>query len=1105
MFGRRSIGWLLVALGCGALGEAAEAQTKLLRFPDIHGERLVFTYGGDLWTASTSGGAATRLTAHPGLEVFAKFSPDGRWIAFTGQYDGDEQVYVVESTGGVPRQLTFYPAAGPLPPRWGYDNQVYGWTPDGDSVLFRSLRDGWDVGDSQLFTVSAQGGLPTALPMPESGAGDFSPDGQRVVYSPLVRDFRHWKRYEGGWAQELYLFDLETYDTVRVSDHPRADRDPMWIGGEIYFTSDRDDKNNLYAYDVASGTTRQVTTETVWDIRWPSADRANRRIVYELNGELQVLDLASGATRRVAIHVPDDGIARRPARVSVANQVRGMGLSPTGKRAVFAARGDLFTVPIEHGPSRNLTRTSGAHDREPAWSPDGQRIAFVSDQDGEEEIWLVDQDGKSAPEQLTDGHRGRLHGLAWSPDGELIACRDEGQRLYIVEVASGEKRQIADDPATFGLTYGWSPRSGHLAFTLAQPSGFRSLYLWSRAEDRVRQITDEEFHEFSPTFGPKGDYLFYLSPREWRPQLGSFEFNYVLNREVQLYALALRRDVAHPFPPRSDEVVIEEASDGEDLGAETKGKSKKDSGADEADPDEADQDETPIAIDFEGLAQRKARVPAPADNYLGLSAGAGHLLALRSGAGYYGRQSETAPGLRLLTFDDRQMSTLVEGMQGATLSADGKKLLVGQNGGFKLLDVKPQGGDSAKPVSTAGLAVDLVPQEQWRQIFHEAWRRFRDFFYLEDMGGVDWLAIRQQYEPWLEHVAHRTDLNDVIAEMIGELGTSHTYVQGGDFDTPERPRAGLLGARFELDEAAGRYRLAKIFRGDNAEDNYRSPLTEIGVDAEVGDYVLRIAGQELGAGDNPFRLLRHAGNGPLELTLNDRPMLDDGARSLLVQPIASEDDLIYLDWTRRSRRRVHEASDGKVGYIHLPNMGASGLREWIKGFYSQIRKDGLIIDVRSNGGGNVSQMIIDRLRRELLMVDFERHQENPDPYPGTVFTGHLVCLLDEDTASDGDQFAWVFRQAGLGPLVGKRSWGGVVGIYGRGPLIDGGSVSVSEAGTTDPDGRWVIEGHGVEPDYEVENPPSALLAGRDPQLEKGLELLLQKIATEPRGLPAAPR
>ncbi|MEM7586934.1 MAG: peptidase S41, partial [Acidobacteriota bacterium] len=566
---------LILALMLGISAERVDAQTKLLRFPDLHDDRVVFTYAGDLWLAPADGGSAVRLTSHPGVELFAKFSPDGRYIAFTGQYDGDEQVYVVPTAVGIPQQLTFYPAAGPLPPRWGYDNQVYGWSPAGDRVLFRSLRDGWDMGDSQLFTVPIAGGLPTALPMPESGAGDFSPDGKRVVYSPLSRDFRHWKRYQGGWAQELYLFDLASHETTRVTHHERADRDPMWIGDAIYFTSDRDGKNNLFRYDVTDTTRRQLTRHREWDVRWPSADPARGRIVYELAGELQVFDLATETSRPLSIRVPDDGVAKRPSRVSVAGMVRDIGLSPQGERALVAARGDIFTVPIEHGPTRNLTRTSGAHDREPAWSPDGRQIAFVSDQDGEEEIWLVDQDGKTPPRQLTDGHQGRLHDLAWSPDGERIAYRDQGQRLYVAEVSTGDTQQIVDDPAVFGLTFAWSPHGGHLAFSVGEANGNRSLGIWS-VGGRARMITSDRFTERSPSWGPNGDYLFYLSPREWRPQIGSFEFDYVLDREVLVYALALREDVAHPLPPRSDEATVEEAGDD----AEEKGESQDGAEAD---------------------------------------------------------------------------------------------------------------------------------------------------------------------------------------------------------------------------------------------------------------------------------------------------------------------------------------------------------------------------------------------------------------------------------------------------------------------------------------------------------------------------------------------
>ena len=1107
----RTINFFLPALALALLAlpavtaAPASAQTRLLRFPDIHGERVVFTYAGDLWLAPAAGGTATRLTTHPGLELFGRFSPDGEWIAFTGQYDGDEQVYVVPASGGIPKQLTFYPAPGPLPPRWGYDNQVYGWSPDGERVLFRSLRDGWDLTDGQLFTVPVSGGLPTALPMPESGAGDFSPDGERIVYSPLFRDFRHWKRYQGGWAQDLFIFDLETSEVERVTEHVRSDRDPMWIGETIYFASDRDGTLNLYAYDVASKSTEQVTDSEVWDVRWPSADPANGRIVYELNGQLVVHDTATGTSVPVEILVPTDGVAMRPGRVDASDSVEDFGLAPKGKRAVFSARGDIFTVPVEHGPTRNLTRSSGAHDREPAWSPDGKQIAFISDAGGEEEIYLVAQHGREAARQLTDGQTARLSGLTWSPNGKQIAYRDQAARLYVVDAKSGEITEIADDRAKFGLDWEWSPGGDYLAFSLADDSGFRSIHIWGANDGETRRATDEVFNDFSPAWDPDGDYLYFLSDRAFAPQIGSFEFNYVVDRETYAYALALREDVKHPFPPRSDEVELEEEkkeADESDDGEETKKKKKGKKAKDDEAEDKEDAVKS-VRIDWEGLGSRIARVPLPADNYGGLTATSDDLLIFQGTPFYYGRSADGDPQLKIFSLEDREAETLIGGIQGAALSPDGGHLLVRSNGAFKVLEVSQGGGDSAKAIATSGLVVDRVPQEEWAQIFDEAWRRFRDFFYVENMHGYDWQALREQYRPWLEHVAHRSDLNYVISEMIAELSVSHTYITGGDWEIPERPHAALLGARFEPDAEAGRYRFTKIFAGENGEDRYRAPLAEVGVGVKVGDYLLAINGVELTADDNPFARLRHAGGGAVELTVNGKPEAD-GARQVTVNPIGDEDNLIYLDWIEHNRRYVDEATGGRVGYIHLPDMGSAGIYSWIKWFYPQIRKDGLVIDVRNNGGGNVSSMIIERLRREVLMLDYERNVDLDEPYPGAVFHGHLVCLLDEDTASDGDQFAHVFREAGLGPLIGKRSWGGVVGIYGGGQLIDGGGLSVPEAGSAGPDGNWVMEGHGVDPDIVVDNEPKELLAGRDQQLDKAIEVILAKIETEPKVFPERP-
>ena len=1083
----------------GASDDHDAGETRLLRFPDLHGDRVAFTYAGDIWLAPAGGGTAVQLTTHPGVELFARFSPDGEWIAFTGQYDGDEQVYVVPAGGGIPRQLTYYPAIGPLPPRWGYDNQVYGWTPDGSAVLFRSFRDGWDLGDTQLFTVRLDGGLPEALPMPESGGGALSPDGKQVVYSPVTRDFRHWKRYQGGWAQDLHIFDLASHDSHNITGHVRTDRDPMWIGDTIYFASDRDGKLNLYAYDTGSQVTEQITHERQWDVRWPSSDETGR-IVYELNGQLQILDIASGDVSAISIHVPSDGLASRPARAQAGTLIGGFGLAPEGKRAVFAARGDIFSVPIEHGPTRNLTRSSDAHDREPAWSPDGRRIAFASDRSGEEEIWVIAQDGGGEPEQLTGTEQastGLHYDLTWSPDSQFLAYRNQENRLFVLDTSSREVVEVADDGVPFGFEYEWSPDSRYLAMSLVEDTGVRAIHIWSREDQTLRRVTEGIFGERSPSWDPDGDYLFYVSRREFHPQLSQAEFNYAVNRGDQIYAMALREDVAHPFPPRSDEVTIDDTSDD----ASEEADDEAGDAGNGADEDTVE----PIGIDFEGLGGRVARVPVAADNWFGVAAvKGGHLVLVRGGAGYYGRQSDRTPELVFFSLEDREEMTITANLQGAALSPDRGHLLIRQNGGFQLYEVSPSAKDSAKQVSTAGLTVDRVPAEEWSQIFDEVWRRFRDFFYAPNMHGYDWPALRDQYRPLLEHVGHRSDLNYVLSEMIAELNVSHAYVAGGDFEIPPRPSAGLLGARFELDEAAGRYRISRIFAGQNEEDNYRSPLTEIGVGVGVGDYLFEINGEALTADDNPFRLLRHAGPGPVELRVGEEAD-PESARTVLVTPIASEDGLIYLAWTEGRRKMVEELTDGRAGYIHLPDMGTNGIREWVKWFYGQIRKEALVIDVRNNGGGNVSPMIIERLRREVIGFDYERNMDIPNTTPGTVFHGHLICLLDEDTASDGDQFAWAFRESGLGPLVGKRSWGGVVGIYpGRTRLIDGGSVMVPEAGSGGVDGEWVIEGHGVEPDVVIENEPAAVLEGRDPQLEKAVEMLLEKLENDPRPIAERP-
>ncbi len=1073
---------LSLAAICLFLSAASFAQTKLLRFPDVFGDRVVFTYGGDLWTASTVGGTATRLTAHPGVEAHAKFSTDGKWIAFTGQYDGDEQVYVVSSGGGEPRQLTFYPARGPLTPRWGYDNQVYGWTRDG-RIYFRSLRDAWTLSVARLYSVSPEGGPVEALPMPEAGSGAFSPDGTKMVYSPRFRDFRPEKRYQGGQANKLYVYDLKTNDAKLISDSPFASRDAIWIGNTIYYNTDKDGKFNLYAYDNGSGKTTQVTRNRDWDIRWPSSDDQNR-IVYEREGEIEVMDIGSKKVSRLSISVPDDGINKRRRQTSVANRISSANLSPKGERAVISARGDIFTVPVEKGGTRNLTRTSGANDRFPAWSPDGRWIAYISDQSGEDELWIASQDGSAASQQITTGGSAQRYPPVWSPDGKKIAFGDKNGRVYVVTIATKQQQMIVDAANGQITDYEFSPKGNYVAYTNQNPAGVQSVYIWSAEDNKNYRVTPEMFAAHDPTWDPSGSYLYFLSDREYAPQLSGVEFNYASNRADYVYALALTKGAKNPFPPESDEVAItEEKKDG---------------------PGAPSPAPTPTAekIDFDGIETRATKAPLPADNYGGLAANRGHLIYTIGPAGYYGRAPETQPSVRIFNLRDRRETTLITNAGGFILSPDGSKFLSNQLGTFFTMDANPTGDRGRKNISTSGLVTEIDPVAEWNQMFNEVWRQNRDWFYAPNMHGFDWAKIRDEYKKWLPYVNHRSDLNYLLSEMQSELAVQHAYIEGGDFNLPPRVRVALAGARFDVDKAANRYKIASIFQGQNEEDIYRSPFTEVGSEARVGEYVIAIDGEDVTANKDIYWYLRGKADSTVTFTLNSTPTAV-GARKVTIRPVTSENDLVYLNWVLENRRKVDQLSNGRLGYLHIPDMGAAGIREFIKWYYPQLKKEGLVVDVRANGGGNVSRMIIERLRRKVLGINYNNFSEEGGTYPDGAFLGPMIALLNENSSSDGDIFPYMFREAGLGQLVGKRSWGGVVGINNRGTLIDGGIVNVPQSALANAKGEYIIEGYGVDPDIEVDNDPKSVIAGRDPQLERAIAELMKKIVS-PVKLPKRP-
>jgi tricorn protease len=748
--------------------------------------------------------------------------------------------------------------------------------------------------------------------------------------------------------------------------------------------------------------------------------------------------------------------------------------------------------------------TPGAHDKWPRWSPDGSKVAFISDKSGEEEIWMVAQDGASPPEQLTTGGKAMRYAPEWSADGKQIAFSDKDGRLFVLNVADKKLAEIAKSGHGRIADYVWSPRGGFLAYSMHNPNGFGSVYIWNPGDGQAHRLTDEMFDSANPAWDPKGDYLYFLSDHEFAPLISGVEYNFATNRSTGIFALALRKDVKHPFPPESDEVTI--AKDGAPAPAADNDKDKdKDKDKDQAKSDEIKK---PLTIDFDGIGSRVARVPLDSGNYSGLVVKDGFLLYRSVPANYLGRDAETRPGLRIYSMKDRKETALAEDAGGFWISRDGSRVLVRQQPpkqpvAWLVMDATPTGAGGKKTVSTAGLMVDRVPAQEWQEIFNEVWRRYRDFFYVPNMHGYDWEALREQYRPWLPYVGDRSDLNYVISEMISELTVQHAYIGGGDISLPTRPHVALPGARFELDPASNRYKISKIFTGQNEEDIYRAPLTEIGVNVSVGDYVLAINGRDLTGSEDVYQLLRNVSDNPVQLLVNGKPVIE-GARTVSYRPVTDERKLIYLDWVSRNRKEVTDLSGGKIGYLHVPDMEADGISEFIKWYYPQLKKEALIIDDRANGGGNVSRMLIERLRRKPLAADFSRTQDDPALYPDGTFMGPMAVILDENSGSDGDIFPAMFREAGLGPLIGKRSWGGAVGITNHGMLIDGGEVNVPEFGYADLKGDWIIEGHGVDPDIEVDNDPKSVIEGHDPQLERAVAEMLKRLKEKPVQWPPRP-
>jgi len=1096
----------LAALMLVGAGPAVEAASHLMRYADVHDSRIVFTYEGDLWLVSAEGGPARRITRDPGTEALAKFSPDGRTLAFTGEYDGNLDVYVMDAEGGVPRRLTFHPS----------NDRVLGWFPDGKSVLFRSRRE-FSPRAEQVYRVALEGGMPEKLNVDRAGLACLSPDGKKLAYNRISREERTWKRHQGGTAQDIWMGSLVRGEFERITDWPGTDNYPMWQGDAIYFTSDRAHGTlNIYRYDTTNKEITALTHYTDYDVKYPSIGPGT--IVYQYGESLYLFDLDTGEARLVPVEIPSDRVPMRPELVDVAPTKGSFSLSPTAKRMLLEARGEIINVPVEEGVAINLTRTTGTREKNAAWSPDGRWIVFISDKTGEEELYLVDQRAEQSWRQLTQGNKGFRLQPVWSPDGKYLLFSDKSLRLNLVDAESGEitlidRGDYDDGWYRWGIQdYVWSPDSEWIAYTKLEESGNESIFLYSLDDAQIHRVTGEMTEDWGPSFDPKGRYLYFLSHRNFAPIMGFVEQNYVFLDMTTPMLVILKEGEASPFAP--DDPVEEPKKSGED------GEEDDESG--ESDDDDADEKKKKAPaethIDLEGIERRIVTVEGiPPGNYFRLEATNKGFLYLKKDKHEFEKYQtvtdETEGKLDLYHYDleKKESKSVLAGIANYHLSADGKKFVYRAGSQYGVLDVgkdprtgppkEEKVGDGEVKLNDVHIEVDRG--QEYLQIFNEAWRVQRDWFYDPGMHGLDWVATGEKYRKFVPHCGTRGDLNYLIGEMIAELNIGHTYVWGGDLpDDAKDVPTGTLGATFQKRRGEDYYQIAHIFPGSPDDASERSPLADPGCPIEEGDYLIAIDGVEVTSDDNVFARLKNKREALVVLTYNDKPSAE-GAKTHRVKTLGSEWAVRYREWVERNRAFVDKATKGRVGYLHIPDMMSGGLVEFAKVYFPHHYKKGFIIDVRYNGGGFTSQMIIDRLERNMWALTLPR-EGKPLHDPERCFHGHMAVLVNEDTGSSGEWFSEGVKVNGLAPIIGMRTWGGAVGIELHQPLVDGGATTPPQFAPYGLDRTWIIEGHGVDPDIEVQNMPADVLRGKDAQLEAGIEYLLKRLAEDPMEIPPPP-
>ena len=1057
----------------------AQVNARMLQYPDVSHSQITFYYGGDLWVVSKEGGTANKLTNAKGQEIIPRFSPDGSKIAFSGNYNGNVDIYVIPTNGGMAERVTHH----------GMFDRMDDWYPDGSKILYTSSMESGRQRFSQFYSVSPEGGMPGKLPIPYGEFGTLSPDGKKIAYTPRTRSNRTWKRYRGGMAPDIWIFNLENNASENITDDPANDEFPMWYGNTIYFLSDRNSEKraNIYAYDTASKQIRQVTDFKEYDTHFPSLGPDD--IVFENGGKLYLLNLTSEKYREVRIDVVTDESTLLPHAENVNKLIQSFWVSPDAKRAVFEARGDLFSVPAENGPIPDLTNTSGYAERYPSWSPDGKYIAYWSDKSGEYELYVKDIEKAGYGKKLTSYGPGYRYQIYWSPDSKKMAFIDKAMKVYIYNMDDDKTTEVDKEKSMYeggleNFTVSWSPDSRWLAYQKDTDNNHTAISIFDTKEGKFHQVTSGYYNDSQPVFDPEGKYLFFLTNRNFNPVYSDLDNSFIYPNATNIAAVSLEKDTLSPMAPKNDAAVIKKDED--------KDKDEKEKKKDESKKEEKKKTE----ITLDGFEGRLVILPPEGGNYTNLQAVKGKIIYLKlPPAG----TKEQKKAIEFYELDSRKEKEIISDIDNFTVSADGNKLMVSKGGSFFIIDIAPE-QKLEKKMPTDQMEMTVIPRDEWKQLFNDTWRFERDFFYDPNMHGVDWNAMKDQYGKLIDFAVTRWDVNYIIGELIAELNSSHTYKGGGDEEqAPARP-AGYLGIDWQLDNGA--YKIKKIIKGAPWDNEVKSPLDASGINAKEGDYILAVNGIPIDAAKDPWAAFEGLAGKTIELTINSKPDME-GAHKVIVETLKDETRLRNLAWIEANREYVDEKTNGEIGYIYVPDTGVDGQTELERQFNAQFNKKGLIIDERFNSGGQIPDRFIELLNRKPLAFFAVRDGVNWQ-WPPVANFGPKVMLINGWSGSGGDAFPDFFRKAGLGPLIGTRTWGGLIGISGAPGLIDGGGITVPTFRQYNPDGTWFAEGHGVDPDIKVVDDPTQLAKGIDPQLEKGVETIKDLLKKNPPVNPEQP-